>query len=74
MVGRIKITDIETIERVLQWASTRADRHSISRFPLRWPPTKESFDIGDDGRVAVPEASGLGITLDPAVVAEFRKA
>ena len=48
--------------------------YSTSRSPLRWRLTKESFDIGGDGRVAVPDAPGLGVTLDPAVVAEFRKA
>ncbi len=48
--------------------------YSTSRSPLRWRLTKESFDIGSDGRVAVPEAPGLGVTLDPAVVAEFLKA
>ncbi len=46
--------------------------YSTSQSPLRWRLTKEDFPIGADGRVAVPEGPGLGVTLDPETVAKFR--
>jgi len=45
--------------------------YSTSQSPLRWRLTNESFPIGADGKVAVPGAPGLGISLNDAVVAQF---
>jgi L-alanine-DL-glutamate epimerase-like enolase superfamily enzyme len=46
--------------------------YSTSQSPLRWELTKERFDIGSDGRIAVPEVPGLGVSLDMAVVEKYR--
>lgn len=46
--------------------------YSTSESPLRWRLTRERFPIEADGRVAVPTAPGLGVSLDPDAVAEFR--
>jgi L-alanine-DL-glutamate epimerase-like enolase superfamily enzyme len=46
--------------------------YSTSESPLRWRLTRERFPIETDGRVAVPSAPGLGVSLDPDAVAEFR--
>jgi L-alanine-DL-glutamate epimerase-like enolase superfamily enzyme len=53
------------------WADEPLE-YSTSESPLRWELTRERFDIGPDGRVAVPEAPGLGVSLDDAVVAKYR--
>ena len=45
--------------------------YSTSLSPIRWGLTRERFPI-EDGFVAVPEAPGLGVTLDEEVVARFR--
>ena len=46
--------------------------YSTSQSPLRWQLTRESFPIGGDGRIAVPEAPGLGVSLDPETVRKYR--
>ena len=46
--------------------------YSTSQSPLRWHLTKEEFPIGPDGRVAVPDRPGLGVTLNADTVAKFR--
>jgi L-alanine-DL-glutamate epimerase-like enolase superfamily enzyme len=46
--------------------------YSTSESPIRWQLTRERFDIGADGRIAVPEAPGLGVSLDPAIVERYR--
>lgn len=48
--------------------------YSTSQPPLRWHLTRESFPIGPDGRIVVPEAPGLGVSLDPGTVAKYRVA
>lgn len=48
--------------------------YSTSQSPLRWHLTRESFPIGPDGRIAVPEAPGLGVSLDPETIAKYRVA
>jgi L-rhamnonate dehydratase len=53
------------------WADEPAE-YSTSESPLRWELTREQFDIGPDGRIAVPEAPGLGVSLDEATVAKYR--
>ena len=48
--------------------------YSTSQSPLRWHLTRESFPIGPDGRIAAPEAPGLGVSLDPETIAKYRVA
>ena len=53
------------------WADEPCE-YSTSLSPLRWELTREHFPIGSDGRIAVPQAPGLGVSLDPATVERFR--
>jgi L-rhamnonate dehydratase len=46
--------------------------YSTSQSPLRWHLTREDFPIGGDGRVAVPEGPGLGVSLNLETVAKYR--
>lgn len=46
--------------------------YSTSESALRWELTKERFPIDKDGKVTVPTAPGLGVSLDPKVVERFR--
>ncbi len=46
--------------------------YSTSQSPLRWELTRETFPIGPDGRIAVPDRSGLGVSLNPETVAKYR--
>lgn len=46
--------------------------YSTSESPLRWQLTREQFPIDGDGMVAVPNAPGLGVSLDPDTVAKYR--
>lgn len=46
--------------------------YSTSRSPLRWELTHEQFDIGTDGKVAVPSAPGLGVSLNMEVLQRYR--
>jgi L-alanine-DL-glutamate epimerase-like enolase superfamily enzyme len=46
--------------------------YSTSESALRWELTRERFPIEKDGKVAVPTAPGLGVSLDPKVVERFR--
>ena len=46
--------------------------YSTSQSPLRWELTRETFPIGPDGRIAVPDRPGLGVSLNPETVAKFR--
>ncbi len=48
--------------------------YSTSKSEIRWKLTREKFEIGPDGRIPVPEAPGLGVSLDPAIVEKFRVA
>ncbi len=48
--------------------------YSTSQSPLRWHLTRENFPIGPDGRIAAPEAPGLGVSLDPETIAKYRVA
>lgn len=45
--------------------------YSTSESPLRWKLTNENFSIGADGRIAVPEGPGLGVSLSQATMAEY---
>lgn len=53
------------------WADEPAE-YSTSQSPIRWQLTRESFPIGPDGRIAVPAAPGLGVSLEDQTVARFR--
>lgn len=46
--------------------------YSTSESPLRWHLTREAFPIEADGRITVPSAPGLGVSLDPATVEKYR--
>jgi len=46
--------------------------YSTSESALRWELTRERLPIDKDGKVAVPTAPGLGVSLDPKVVERFR--
>jgi L-alanine-DL-glutamate epimerase-like enolase superfamily enzyme len=64
-----------TIAANLAFLSQHADdepcEYSTSRSPLRWNLTDEHFPIGSDGRIAVPEGPGLGVSLDRRTMKEF---
>ena len=46
--------------------------YSTSRSPLRWKLTQEKFEIGGDGKVAVPSRPGLGVSLNPDALQRYR--
>jgi L-alanine-DL-glutamate epimerase-like enolase superfamily enzyme len=45
---------------------------SLSHSPLRWETTKEHFPVEEDGRVQIPTAPGLGVTLNPETINRYR--
>jgi L-rhamnonate dehydratase len=47
--------------------------YSVAPSPLRESLTRETFAV-EDGHVAVPQAPGLGVTLDEAIVSRYRVA
>ena len=46
--------------------------YSTSESPLRWELTNEAFPIGNDGRIAIPQGPGLGVSLNEEVIDRFR--
>jgi L-rhamnonate dehydratase len=46
--------------------------YSTSQSPLRWNLTNESFPIGSDGRIAVPDRPGLGVSLAEHTLETYR--
>lgn len=46
--------------------------YSTSLSPLRWRTTREQLPVEEDGCVAVPDAPGLGVTLDWEFVSAHR--
>ena len=54
-----------------QWMDEPCE-YSTSQSPLRWHLTNEEFPIGPDGRVAVPDGPGLGVSLNPETMAKYR--
>lgn len=44
---------------------------SLSHSPLRWNTTREHFPVEDDGCVRVPQAAGLGVTLNPETIERY---
>jgi L-alanine-DL-glutamate epimerase-like enolase superfamily enzyme len=47
--------------------------YSTSKSPLRWELTNERFPIGPDGRIAVPDGAGLGVTLSDEALVKFAR-
>lgn len=47
--------------------------YSVAPSPLRESLTRETFPV-EEGQVAVPQAPGLGVTLDEEIVARYRVA
>jgi L-rhamnonate dehydratase len=45
--------------------------YCVSDSPLVQGLTLEQFPVGDDGTIAVPNTPGLGVTVDPEVVARY---
>jgi L-alanine-DL-glutamate epimerase-like enolase superfamily enzyme len=45
---------------------------SLSHSPLRWETTNEHFPVEEDGCVSIPQAPGLGVTLNSETVERFR--
>ncbi|MGA2808485.1 MAG: mandelate racemase/muconate lactonizing enzyme family protein [Terracidiphilus sp.] len=45
---------------------------SLSRSPLRWHTTREHFPVEEDGTVRVPQAPGLGVTLNEETIERYR--
>jgi L-alanine-DL-glutamate epimerase-like enolase superfamily enzyme len=39
---------------------------------LRWELTNEHFPLGPDGRIEVPTAPGLGVSLNMKTVEKYR--
>jgi L-alanine-DL-glutamate epimerase-like enolase superfamily enzyme len=44
---------------------------SLSHSPLRWQTTREHFPVEEDGCVRIPQAPGLGVTLNPETIARY---
>ena len=51
--------------------TNRASIRPVNR-RLRWNLTNEAFPIGPDGRIAIPQGPGLGVSLNEETVARFR--
>jgi L-alanine-DL-glutamate epimerase-like enolase superfamily enzyme len=45
---------------------------SLSHSPLRWHTTREHFPVEEDGSVRVPQAPGLGVTLNQETIERYR--
>ncbi len=45
--------------------------YSLSRSPLRWETTQESFPVESDGTVIVPDRPGLGVTLNRETLRKY---
>ena len=45
---------------------------SLSNSPLRWHTTREHFPVEEDGCVRVPQAPGLGVTLNEETIERYR--
>jgi L-rhamnonate dehydratase len=67
-----------TIAANLAFLSQNVDdepcEYSTSQSPLRWHLTNEHFPIGSDGRIAVPDGPGLGVTLNARTMEAFKVA
>jgi L-alanine-DL-glutamate epimerase-like enolase superfamily enzyme len=45
---------------------------SLSHSPLRWNTTREHFPVEDDGCVRVPNAPGLGVSLNEEAIERYK--
>lgn len=45
---------------------------SLSHSPLRWETTREHFPVEEDGCVRIPQAPGLGVTLNSETIERYR--
>jgi L-alanine-DL-glutamate epimerase-like enolase superfamily enzyme len=45
---------------------------SLSQSPLRWHTTIEHFPVEEDGYVSIPQAPGLGVTLNQDTIDQYR--
>ena len=54
------------------WAAEPLE-YSLAESPLRWNLTRESLPIQRDGKVLVPTAPGLGVSLNEATLAAYRR-
>ena len=45
---------------------------SLSHSPLRWQTTREHFPVEEDGYVRIPQAPGLGVTLNDETIERYR--
>ena len=66
------ITIAANLAFLAQHRAEEPAEYSTSESPLRWELTKENFEIGSDGRIAVPDAPGLGVNLNPETIARYR--
>jgi L-alanine-DL-glutamate epimerase-like enolase superfamily enzyme len=66
------ITIAANLAFLAQHGAEEPAEYSTSESPLRWQLTRENFEIGTDGRIAVPDAPGLGVSLKPETIARYR--
>jgi L-alanine-DL-glutamate epimerase-like enolase superfamily enzyme len=66
------ITIAANLAFLAQHAADEPAEYSTSESPLRWELTQENFEIGEDGRIAVPDAPGLGVSLNQETIARYR--
>jgi L-alanine-DL-glutamate epimerase-like enolase superfamily enzyme len=66
------ITIAANLAFLAQHAADEPAEYSTSESPLRWRLTNEEFEIGDDGRIAVPADPGLGVSLNQDTISRYR--
>lgn len=66
------ITIAANLAFLAQHSADEPAEYSTSQSPLRWELTNETFEIGEDGRIHVPDAPGLGVSLSELAVERFR--
>lgn len=66
------ITIAANLAFLAQHSADEPAEYSTSESPLRWHLTQENFEIGGDGRIAVPDAPGLGVSLNRETIARYR--
>jgi L-rhamnonate dehydratase len=66
------VTIAANLAFLAQHSADEPAEYSTSESPLRWELTQENFDIGGDGRIAVPDGPGLGVSLNQETIARYR--
>lgn len=66
------ITIAANLAFLAQHAADEPAEYSTSESPLRWHLTNEVFEIGADGRIAVPTGPGLGVSLNQDTILRYR--